>query len=340
MADMRRWEIVSDGGVDALALNARPAPAPGPGEALVRVAASSVNYRDLSTIEDPVSRRLPYPTVPNSDAAGEVVALGPGVEGLAVGDRVATCFFQDWEAGEITPGAMASALGGARQGVLAEQVALPARGLIRFPDHLSMAEAATLPCAALTAWHALTEPRPMRPGETALLLGTGGVSVFAQQFCALMGVRTVATSSSDAKLERMKALGATHTINYRATPDWDAAAVELTGGRGPDRVVEVGGPGTLEKSVEATRVGGDRRADRCADGRGRQPSTPTAIMRKSITLRGVYVGSREMFAAMNRAIAAHELRPVIDKSFPFNDAREAYHAMHAAEHFGKLIIDV
>jgi NADPH:quinone reductase-like Zn-dependent oxidoreductase len=336
---MRAWEIVSDGGVDALALNERPAPEPGLGRVLVKVSASSVNYRDLATIEDPVSRKLPYPTVPNSDAAGEVVAIGAGVKGIAVGDLVASCFFQEWTAGPISAAAMASALGGARQGVLAEHVLLNAAGLVPVPAHLSAAEAATLPCAALTAWHALTEPRPVRPGETVLLLGTGGVSVFAQQFCKIMGARTIVTSSSDAKLERMRALGADEAINYRTTTEWDARVVELTDGIGVDRVIEVGGPGTLERSINAVRVGGVIALIGILTGAG-GAVTPTGLMRKSITLRGIYVGSRQMFTEMNRAIAAHRIKPVIDERFAFDDAREAYHRMRSGEHFGKLVIDV
>jgi NADPH:quinone reductase-like Zn-dependent oxidoreductase len=336
---MRAWEIVSDGGIDALALNERPRSEPGPGQVLIKVHASSINYRDLSTIEDPVGRKLPYPTVPNSDAAGEVVALGAGVSGIVVGDRVMSCFFQDWEAGPISSAAMASALGGARPGVLAEYAVLEARGVVPVPTHLSWAEAATLPCAALTAWHALTRPQPVRAGETVLLLGTGGVSVFAQQFCQIMGARTIVTSSSDAKLERMRSLGAGETVNYRQTPDWEARVVELTDGVGADRVVEVGGPGTLQKSIAAARVGGTIGLIGILTGVEGAVS-PTGIMRKSITLQGIYVGPRQMFLEMNRAIALHKLTPVIDETFAFGDARAAYHRMRSAQHFGKLVIAV
>ena len=223
--------------------------------------------------------------------------------------------------------------------MLAEEVILPERGVIQTPAHLTDAEAATLPCAALTAWHALTQPRPVLAGETVLLLGTGGVSVFAQQFCAMMGVRTIVTSSSDEKLARMKALGADETINYRTTPDWDAAVLDLTGGAGVDRVVEVGGPGTFDRSVNAVRVGGIIGLIGILTGAAGQAS-PTAIMRKSVTIRGIYVGPRSMFADMNRAISTHGLKPVIDQSFAFGDARAAYHTMRAASHFGKLVIEV
>ncbi len=336
---MRAWEIVSDGGVDALTLNDRPMPEPGPGQVLIRVSASSVNYRDLSTIEDPVSRKLAYPTIPNSDAAGEVVAVGDGVDDIAIGDRVMSCFFQDWEAGPISSTAMASALGGAKSGVLAEYVVLDAHGVVAVPAHLSWAEAATLPCAALTAWHALTQPRPIRPGETALLLGTGGVSVFAQQFCGLMGARTIVTSSSDSKLERIGALGAWNTINYRKTADWDARIVELTDGAGVDRVIEVGGPGTLQKSIGSVRVGGIIALIGILTGVEGAVS-PTDIMRKSITVQGIYVGSRQMFIDMNKAISTNGMKPVIDEEFAFSDARAAYHRMRSAQHFGKLVISV
>ena len=336
---MRAWQIVRGGGVDTLELAEVATPEPGPGEVRIRMRANSINYRDLTTIEDPVSRKLPFPTVPNSDGAGEVTALGAGVTGIAVGDRVASCFFSDWEAGPCSTGAMASALGGARQGVLAEEVVLPAHGVIPIPAGLSFEEAATLPCAALTAWHALTQPRPIIAGETVVLLGTGGVSVFAQQFCHLMGARTIVTSSSDEKLVRMQALGASETINYRTTPDWDAEVMRLTNGEGADRIVEVGGPGTLQKSIEAVRVGGIVGLIGILTGVSGQIS-PTAIMRKSVTLRGIYVGPRQMFAEMNQAVATHDLHPVIDQTFAFEDAKDAYHAMRAAGHFGKLVIKV
>ncbi len=336
---MRAWEIVSDGGVDALALNDRAMPEPGPGQVLIQVHASSINYRDLTTIEDPMSRNLPYPTVPNSDAAGEVVAIGDGVDGFSVGDRIATCFFEAWPDGTITPAAMASALGGARQGVLAEHVVLNADGVVPVPAHLDWRQAATLPCAALTAWHALTEPEPIAAGDTVLLLGTGGVSVFAQQFCRAMGARTIVTSSSDAKLQRMRDLGAAETVNYLETPDWESTVLEMTDGAGVDRIVEVGGPGTLQKSLEAVRVGGHIALIGLLAG-AQATVAPLSIMRKSISVRGIYVGSRRQFLDMNKAITEHHIEPVVDQLFAFDDARAAYHRMRGAEHFGKLVIDM
>jgi len=332
---MRAYEIVSADGINALHLAGRPSPQPGPGEVLVRIRASSLNYRDLMTVLDPESRGIPYARIPNSDGAGEVLAVGPGVTRFAPGDRVAGTFFQRWDCGPITADAMASALGGAQDGVLAEEVVFAARGLVHVPAHLSFEEAATLPCAALTAWHALIEKGGLKAGETVLLLGTGGVSTCALQFAALHGARPIVISSSDAKLERTRGLGAWHTVNYRATPDWDRTVLHLTDGVGVDHVVEVGGAGTLERSVAACRVAGHIALIGVLSG---GQINPTPIMRKSLTVHGIYVGSRAMFDAMNRALAAAGLRPVIDRRFAFDDARAAFHHMRAAGPFGKIVV--
>ncbi len=334
---MRAYEINSDGGIEALALMERPDPRPGPCEVLVRVRASSVNYRDLSTVEDPVSRNLAYPRIPNSDGAGEVVEVGEAVTRFKPGDRVAATFFQRWIDGEITQDAMASALGGALDGMLAEYVVLHQDGLASVPEHLSDLEAATLPCAALTAWNSLVERGNVKSGDTVLLLGTGGVSIFALQFATLLGARAIITSSSDEKLSHAKSLGAWETINYRQTPDWDQAVLDLTAGRGVDHSVEVGGAGTLAKSVAATRVAGSIGLIGVLT---HGELNPTLIMRKSIRLQGIYVGSRRMFEDMNRAIAQHRLRPVIYRTYPFEEGREAYRAMRQAQHFGKLVIEI
>jgi len=334
---MQAYEIVSDDGIDALQLSQRDAPTPGPGEVLVAVRASSLNYRDLLTVLDPKPRGIVYPRIPNSDGAGEVLAVGQGVTRFRPGDRVAGCFFQRWSAGEITADGMASALGGALDGVLAEQVVLREDGLVSLPAHLSFAEGACLPCAALTAWHALVEKGRLTAGETVLLLGTGGVSVFALQFAAMHGARAVVTSSSDEKLARARDLGAWATVNYRSTPDWDARVLELTDGAGVDHVVEVGGAGTLARSINAVRVAGHIALIGVLTG---GEINPTLLMRKSIRLNGIYVGSRQMFEAMNRAIAAQQLQPVIHESFAFADARAAFHAMQAAGHFGKIVIEI
>ena len=334
---MRAYEINSDGGIDALVLVERADPRPGPAEVLVSVRASSVNYRDLSTIEDPLSRNLPYPRIPNSDGVGEVVEVGQGVTRFKPGERVVATFFQRWRDGQITPDAMASALGGALDGMLAERVVLHQDGLVSVPEHLTDLEAATLPCAALTAWNSLVEQGNVRAGDTVLLLGTGGVSIFALQFATLLGARAIITSSSDDKLAQAKSLGAWKTINYRDTPDWEQAVMDLTGGRGVDHTVEVGGAGTLQRSVAATRVAGSIGLIGVLT---HGELNPALIMRKSIRLQGIYVGSRRMFEDMNRAIAQHRLKPVIHRAYAFEEARQAYHAMRKAQHFGKLVIEI
>lgn len=336
---MRAWHIMSHEGVDALECIESDVREPGAGEVAISMRASSINYRDLMTVENAAARGVNLPLIPNSCGAGEVVACGGDVTAFSVGDEVTSCFFEDWVSGEITPSAMASALGGDRPGVLAEYVVLPASGVIKAPAHLTFEEASTLPCAALTAWHALMKPYPVAPGETVLVLGTGGVSVFAQQFCQLMGVRTIVISSSDEKLEHIVSLGAGATINYRANENWEHAVLSMTDGRGVDRVVEVGGPGTLERSIEAARVGGVIALVGTLTGPSGKVA-PTALMRKSITLRGIYVGSRAMFAEMNRAIEAHALRPVIDSRYSFEDAQDAYRKMRSAAHIGKVVIGI
>jgi len=334
---MRAYEIVSDGGVDALALNERPSPEPGQGQILVGIRASSVNYRDLSTIENPVARGIAYPLIPNSDGAGEVLAVGDGVTRFKVGDRVAGCFFQDWSDGAITAVAMASAMGGAIDGVLAEQVVLSEAGAVHIPQHMSYEEGTTLPCAGLTAWNCLIEQGGLKPGKTALFLGTGGVSIIGLQIARMMGARAIITSSSDAKLERAKDLGADELINYRETPEWQARVLELTDGGGVDVTIETGGGGTLEKTLEATRVGGIISLIGVLTGGAIDPTT---VMRKSIRLQGVYVGNRRMFEDMNAAFELNRVHPLIDQVFDFEDARAAYHAMRGAGHFGKLVVKV
>ena len=334
---MRAIEIRSADGIDALHLADRPSPEPCTGEVLVRMRAVSLNYRDLMTGQDPEGRRLPYPRIPNSDGAGEVVAIGAGVSRFRPGDRVAGCFFQRWPGGEITPEAMASALGGTLDGVLAEEVLLSEDGLVMVPEHLSFEAAATLPCAALTAWHALVAKGNLRAGETVLVLGTGGVSIFALQFAVMQGARVIVTSKSDEKLARARDLGAWQTVNYREVPEWDRAVRELTDGRGVDHVVEVGGAGTLERSIGSARVGGHIALIGVLTG---GQINPVLVMRNSIRMNGIYVGSRAMFEDMNRAIAAADLTPVIDRSFAFEEARAAFHHMAAADHFGKIVVTV
>lgn len=325
------------GGVENLTLAERAIPEPGPGELLVRMKANSINYRDLLNVLDPSARGINLPRIPNSDGAGIVEAVGAGVDKFSVGDRVVGCFFQRWTDGPIPLEAMPSALGGPIDGLLCEYALLREDGALLIPEHLSFEEAATLPCAGLTAWNCLIEKGGARAGDTVLLLGTGGVSIFALQFAKMSGIRTIVTSSSDEKLARVRDMGADETVNYRTTPDWDKAVQELTGGIGADVVVEVGGAGTLQKSVEAVRVGG--RISLVGVLTGGQID-PTAIMRKSVRLEGIYVGPRNMFADMNKAISQNRLKPVIDSTFSFDAAREAYQHMKAAGHFGKIAISI
>ena len=332
---MKAYEIRSPDGIDALHLADRPTPKPGPGEVLVRLRANSINYRDLQTILYPEPRGIVYPRIPNSDGAGEVLEAGPGVTRWKSGDRVAGTFFQRWTAGGITPDAMASALGGALDGVLCEYAVLREEGLVAIPDHLSFEEAATLPCAGLTAWHIVVGLGQVKAGDTVLILGTGGVSIFALTFARMHGARAIVTSSSDEKLARAVELGAWRTVNYRDNPDWEKEVLAHTEGQGVDLVAEVGGAGTLEKSIQAVRVGGAIGLVGVLTG---GQIDPVNVMRKSIRLQGIYVGHRAMFDDMNRALAAHEAHPVIGSRFGFEEARAAFHQMQGAGHFGKIVI--
>jgi NADPH:quinone reductase-like Zn-dependent oxidoreductase len=336
---MKTYEIQSDAGIDALTLVERPEPQPGWGQVLIRVRATSLNYRDLIVVQGGYGNKEKLPLIPMSDGAGEVVAVGEGVTRVKVGDRVAGIFFQDWIAGALTKEKMNSALGGAINGLLTEYAVLSQDGLVLLPDHLSYEEGATLPCAAVTAWHALVTKGSVTAGETVLVLGTGGVSIFALQFAKMHGARVIVTSSSDAKLERAKELGASEVINYKSTPNWEERVYELTARNGVDHVVEVGGAGTLEKSIRAVRVGGRISLIGVLTG-GAGEVNPMPVLMKSLTVQGIYVGSREMFEAMNQAIALHQLKPVIDRIFPLTEAQEAYRYMKSAAHFGKIVIQV
>ena len=336
---MKTYEIQSDAGIDSLTLVERPEPKPGWGQVLIRVRATSLNYRDLIVVQGGYGNKEKLPLIPMSDGAGEVVAVGEGVTRVKVGDRVAGTFFQDWIAGALTKEKMNSALGGAIDGLLTEYAVLSQDGLVLLPDHLSYEEGATLPCAAVTAWHALVTKGSVTAGETVLVLGTGGVSIFALQFAKMHGARVIVTSSSDAKLERAKELGASEVINYKSTPNWEERVYELTARNGVDHVVEVGGAGTLEKSIRAVRVGGRISLIGVLTG-GTGEVNPMPVLMKSLTVQGIYVGSREMFEAMNQAIALHQLKPVIDRIFPLTEAQEAYRYMKSAAHFGKIVIQV
>lgn len=276
--------------------------------------------------------------IPLSDGAGEIVSVGDGVTSLAVGDPVAGTFFSNWVDGRIDVAVHRSALGGATDGMLAEVVVLPAHGVVPVPDGWSPVRAATLPCAALTAWNAMVEGHQVVAGQTVLLLGTGGVSVFGLQFAKMFGARAIITSSSDKKLEQMLDLGADVTINYASTPDWEGAVLEATDGLGADLVLEVGGAGTLAKSMACTRFDGQIALIGILTGTAGEVN-PGLLVGRSVSLRGVYVGSRRMFTEMNAAIDANGLAPVIDRTFDFEDAREAYRHVESQAHVGKVVID-
>ena len=334
---MKTYEIVSPDGIDTLRLSDRPIPEPGPRQVQVRINASSINYRDLGTVSDPGPRGISYPTIPNSDGAGKVTAVGDRVTRFKIGDRVMGTFMQNWIDGPMTPTAIGSALGGSVDGLLTEYAVLDEDGLVSTPPHLSDTEAATLPCAAVTAWHSLVEVGGVKAGDTVLLLGTGGVSIFALQFAQMLGARVIHTSSSDEKRARLMELGAWQTINYAETPEWQDTVMDISEGRGVDHVVEVGGPGTLERSITATRIAGTIGVI----GTLSQGSVnPMSFMRKGLRVQGIYVGHRNMFEDMNRAIAQHELRPVIDRNFAMEDARDAFHYMATGRHFGKIVIEL
>lgn len=326
-------------GIENLRVSERPTPEPGPGQVLVKLKAASLNYRDLVTVFGAFGSLYKLPLVPLSDSCGEIVAVGPGVRRVKTGDRVATMFFQNWLAGDITREGQASALGGTLDGVWRDYALLSAEGVSKVPDSLSDAEAATLPCAALTAWRSLIVEGGLKAGETVVVQGTGGVSVFALQFAKAAGAEVIVTSSSEEKLARAKKLGADHLVNYKTTPEWSKAVREITGGRGADHVVEVGGAGTLEHSLKSVRLGGHVSIVGVLSGPVKDLQI-TMIMAGNAKVKGVTVGSREQFDAMCRAIALHKIKPVIDKTFAFDAAKEAFQHMAGQGHFGKLVIDL
>ncbi len=334
---MKAWEVHANQGLEALVLVDRSEPQLKAGQVLIKMRAWSLNYRDLLTVKGAYGSRQKLPFIPLSDGVGEVVAIAAGVTRVSVGDRVAGIFMQTWRSGELSAEKSKSALGGAIDGVLAEYVALHENGVVHVPAYLTDEEAATLPCAAVTAWHALIVSGQLKPGDTVLTLGTGGASIFALQFAKLVGARVIITSSSDEKLARSRLLGASDGINYLTTPDWDQAVWNITHKVGVDHVVEVGGAGTLNRSLRAVRMGGQVSLFGVLSGSQGDISTVT-ILQKNIRLQGIYVGSRDMFEAMNRAIALHQLKPVVDRVFLFTETREALRYLESGAHFGKVCL--
>jgi NADPH:quinone reductase-like Zn-dependent oxidoreductase len=332
---MKVFELQNGFGIKNLVLADRPEPTPGPGQALVEMKAWSINYRDLMVVRGTYAPNIRFPFVTLSDGAGEIVAVGEGVSRVKIGDRVAGAFMQRWIEGPVSETKAKSALGGALPGLAAEYVVLDSEGLVLVPSHLSYEEAATLPCAAVTAWNALVTSGTLKAGDTVLIQGTGGVSLFALQLARISGARVIATSSSDAKLARVKELGASDGINYKTTPEWGTRAQDLAGGAGVDHIVEVGGAGTLAQSLKAIRMGG--RISLIGVLTSGQ-TDPIPILMKSVLLQGIFVGSREMFEAMNRSIALNGLRPVIDRVFPFAEYPQALRHMESGAHFGKIVL--
>jgi NADPH:quinone reductase-like Zn-dependent oxidoreductase len=335
---VKAQRFVDGFGYEKLVPTNLPEPVAGPGQAVVRVRACSLNFRDLLVAKGTYGRAVQAPLTPLSDGAGEVLSVGQGVTRVKPGDRVCGIFMQKWLQGAPDDEKAASAMGGAIDGMLAEKVCLNADGLVAIPEHLSFEEAATLPCAAVTAWNALFVSGRLQPGESVLVQGTGGVSLFALQFARMSGARVIATSSSEAKLARLRDMGADAVVNYKTTPEWDKPARAFTGGAGVDHVVEVGGAGTLPTSLRSVRRGGHVALIGVLTGAGEVDPRP--ILVKSIRLQGIYVGSREMFEAMNRAIAANGLKPVVDRLFAFEESAEAMRYQESGAHFGKIVIRV
>jgi NADPH:quinone reductase-like Zn-dependent oxidoreductase len=334
---MLAWQIRGRFGIDELQCVDVPEPVAGPGQVVVELRAASLNYRDLATIEGRPGMQAPPALVPFSDGAGVIAAVGEGVTHVRPGDRVAPTFFQGWIDGPVTAEARSLALGGTLDGVLQQRMALNADGVVSIPDDMSFEAAATLPCAGLTAWRAVAVEAPVGPGDTVLVQGTGGVSIFALQFAKARGATVIATSSSDEKLERVRALGADHLVNYARTPKWGAEVRKLTGGRGVDVVVEVGGEETLGQAIQCTRVGGRIVVIGVLSGYSNAIALP-ALFSNNLHLIGISVGSRAQFEDMLAAMQGWRMQPVIDRTFGFAQVQDALREMRAARHFGKLCI--
>jgi NADPH:quinone reductase-like Zn-dependent oxidoreductase len=334
---MKRYRVISDAGLpDSLQLQDFDPPALKPHEVRIAVKACSLNFRDTMIAKGGYTRNKTRPVVPLSDGAGEIVECGAEVHGWRQGDRVMVNFLRDWIAGPVSDAALRSGLGGGIDGMLAQTVAIDAAALVRIPDHLNYQQASTLPCAAVTAYNALSAAGTTA-GDNVLLLGTGGVSIFGLQICKALGARTIITSSSDDKLAKARQIGADEMVNYRTHPEWQDEVRRLTNGDGVDHVIEVGGTGTLGRSMKATRVGGTISLIGVL-GQG-EPNMTNALMNAQ-TIRGIYVGSVEMFSKLNRLIEYHKVEPVIDKVFPFDQAHAAYEYLTSQNHVGKVVIEV
>lgn len=334
----RAWAYEPAGERYVLSLVERTLPPLAPGNVRIRVRAVSLNFRDLIALENRAGRNVAG-RIACSDGAGEVVAVGRAVSGWSIGTPVCGCFFPTWTEGRFEQKYHREDLGGTLDGMLSEYVDLPATGIVRVPEFLPFTEAATLPCAAVTAYAGLFERGGLQPGATVLCLGTGGVSVFAAQLATARGATVYATSSDDAKLAQLKAMGVVGGINYRQVPDWGKAVRELAG-RGMDYVVEVGGPGTLGQSLEALAPGGHVSLIGVLTGFGDPTTSLFPLMAKNARLDGIYVGSRQTFLDLNSFLAEHEIHPVIDRLFTFREAPAAFEHLGTGRHFGKIVIEV
>ncbi|MFZ3035625.1 MAG: NAD(P)-dependent alcohol dehydrogenase [Parvibaculum sp.] len=332
---MRAYELQNAVGIENLKLVERDVPRAGLGEVVVRLKAASLNYRDLAIVSY-MGGNMPF--VPLSDGAGEVVEVGAGVSRVKVGDRVAPSFFPHWLSGEPTPAGLA-ALGSPYDGCASDYLKVSAEGVSIAPKNLSDEEVACLPCAALTAWRGLFVEGKLKAGDTVLVQGTGGVSIFALQFAKAAGARVIVTSSSDEKLERAKTLGADEFINYKKTPDWSGEARKLTGGRGVDHVIEVGGADTFPQSIAAIRLGGHIAVIGLLTGMTKDLNV-AAIFSQNARISGVTVGSRAMVDDMFRAIEQNDIHPVIDQRFSLEEFPEALKLMQGASHFGKIVLNI
>ena len=334
---MRAWQLTERFGVDALRLVERPRPALGPGQVRLQLKAWSLNYRDLLVVLGHYNPRQRLPLVPGSDTVGEVVEVGAGVTRVSVGDRVCPIFAQGWLGGRPTEAATRTSLGSPGDGVFAEEVVLSEEGLVVPPAHLTDAECAALPCAAVTAWRALVTEGGVTAGDTVLTLGTGGVSLFALQIAKMLGARVGVTSSSDEKLARARAMGADFTVNYAEDARWGRTVRDALGP--VDHVVEVGGVGTLEQSLAAVRVGGTISLIGVLSG-VKAPLSLTRVLMRGIRVQGVFVGCRDDFEGLNRALAAHpDQRPVVDRALPFTALPAALAQLQEQRHMGKIVLE-
>lgn len=338
---MKAYQIGSQTGLDSLTATTRPDPIAGPGEVVLKVRLVCLNHRDMLVLEGRYGARRPEERIPLSEGVGEVIAIGEGVSTVKVGDRAVFAHFVTWIDGDFSPAAFGNDLGITHDGWLAEQVKVPAAALIPVPQALSDEQVAPMASAGLTAWHAVVEVGKVKTGDIVLALGTGGVSIAALQIAKANGARVAITSSSDEKLALARSLGADITINYRTTPDWEAQLLKETGGKGADIVVETGGQATLSQSITAAAVNGriviiGALAGASGDGLANYG----AIIGKNLLLKGIAEGSRAMLARLLRAVEANDIQPVIDRVFPFDEAREAYRYLHSGAHVGKILIKV